>query len=273
MVLGVYMSWMRRLLWVGLPAFTAFVAYAEEPAMTAAQIKQVVRSESITIPMPGEFFAAIDKQGRPNWTQLIRTTAPSTTTNRAQMALTLGTLVADGFVAVEAQDSQAVKNIGKDIINLAKKLNVSQTVLGRGSSINDFAENNDWNALREELEATQNEVKLSMAEQKDQSLIILVTLGAWIRGTEIVSGLVEATYTPQTARVLRQPAIADYLLSQIAQLPATMQADPLIVQLRSGLEQSIVVVKEPTPTDQNIRDLHKIMSTMASEIAQGGKES
>ena len=32
---------------------------------------------------------------------------------------------------------------------------------------------------REELEATQNEVKLSMAEQKDKDLVILVTVGAW----------------------------------------------------------------------------------------------
>jgi hypothetical protein len=30
---------------------------------------------------------------------------------------------------VEAQDGQSVKNIGKEIINLAKKLNVSQSVL------------------------------------------------------------------------------------------------------------------------------------------------
>ena len=72
---------------------------------------------------------------------------PENTSNRYQIALILGTLVADGYIAVEAQDSQGVKNIGKEIINLAKKLNVSQSVLGRGNSINDFAENNDWNAL------------------------------------------------------------------------------------------------------------------------------
>ena len=96
--------------------------------------------------------------------------------------------MADGYIAVEAQDSQGVKNIGKEIINLAKKLNVSQSVLGRGNSINDFADNNDWNALREELEATQNEVKLDMFEQKDNNLVTLVTLGAWIRGTETQAG-------------------------------------------------------------------------------------
>ena len=147
--------------------------------------------------MPGEFFAAINKLERPNWKQLVRTGTPEATANRAQIALVLGTLVADGYIAVEAQDGQGVKNIGKEIINLAKKLNVSQSVLGRGNSINDFAENNDWNALREELEATQNEVKLDMFEQKDSNLVTLVSLGAWVRGTELASGLIERSYTPE----------------------------------------------------------------------------
>ena len=82
--------------------------------------------------------------------------------NRAQIALNLGGLIADGFIAVEAQDSQQVKNIGTDIIKLAKALGVSENVLSRGNSINEFAENSEWDALQEELEATQNEVKTSM---------------------------------------------------------------------------------------------------------------
>lgn len=241
--------------------------------MTPDQIKQAVRIESLTIPMPGEFFAAINKQGRPNWKQLVRAGTPESTASRAQIALALGTLVADGYIAVEAQDSQGVKNIGKEIINLAKKLNVSQSVLGRGNSINDFAENNDWNALREELEATQNEVKLDMEDQKDSNLVTLVSLGAWLRGTEIVSSLVEAAYTPESARLLRQPAIIDYLLSQIATLPAGMQKDELIANIKEGLEKSLTLVSDATPNDQNIKDLHKTMADLIVQIVQNPKES
>ena len=38
---------------------------------------------------------------------------------------------------------------------------MSENVLSRGNSINEFAENSEWDALQEELEATQNEVKAS----------------------------------------------------------------------------------------------------------------
>lgn len=267
------MTRMSRLLFAALPVIASGGLMAAETPMTPEQIGSVVRVESLTIPMPGEFFAGIGKQGRPAWKSLVRVGTPETSSSRAQIALALGTLVADGYIAVEAQDSLGVKNIGKEIISLAKKLNVSQSVLGRGSSLNDFAENNDWNALREELEATQNEVKLDMEEQKDQSLITLVSLGAWLRGTDIVSGLVEAGYTPESARLLRQPAIVEYLLAEVAKLPKAMQEDELIVKVRAALEKALVCVKELTPTEQNVKDLHQTMAAAVNDIAKGSKES
>lgn len=264
------MHWMRRIFAAGLPVFLAGNLMAE-PAMTSEQIKQVIRLEIITIPMPGEFFLAINKQGRPNWTQLVRTGTPKTGASRAQIALALGSLVADGYIAVEAQDSQSVKNIGKEIINLARKLNVSQSVLGRGNSLNDFAENNDWNALREELEATQNEVKLEMEEQKDNSLITLVTLGAWVRGTQIASQLVANSYTPASARLLRQPAIIEYLLHQLATLPKGIQEDPLVADLKVALEKSLENVKMDTPGEENVKALNQAMAGIVAEIDKGPK--
>lgn len=262
-----------RLLFAALPVIASSGLWAAETPMTPEQIGSVVRVESLTIPMPGEFFAAIGKPSRPAWKSLVRVGTPETSASRAQIALALGTLVADGYIAVEAQDSLGVKNIGKEIISLAKKLNVSQSVLGRGSSLNDFAENNDWNALREELEATQNEVKLDMEEQKDQSLITLVSLGAWLRGTDIVSGLVAAGYTPESARLLRQPAIIEYLLAEVAELPKGMQEDELIVSVRAALEKALACVKETTPSEQNVKDLHQTMSAAVNDIAKGSKES
>jgi len=248
-------------------------AHAAETAMTAEQIGQVERVESITIPMPGEFFTAIGKLSRPDWKKFLRTGTPVATASRAQIALGLGTLVADGYVAVEAQDGQGVKNIGKEIINLAKKLNVSQSVLGRGNSLNDFAENNDWSALREELEATQNEVKLDMEIQKDGGLITLVTVGAWVRGMEIASGLVAETYTPEAARLLHQPAIMTYLLDQLAAVPEGMQKEPLILDLRAGLEKCQSEIAPETPSFENVTAVHEVMAEMVREIIINPEES
>src|SRR3978361_527006 len=163
------------------------VAAPESTSLTADQLAKAVKSDTLTIPTPGELFAALTKPGKPNWASQYRVPIPMTYSNRAQIALNLGGLIADGFIAVEAEDSQQVKNIGTDIIKLAKALGVSENVLSRGNSINEFAENSEWDALQEELEATQNEVKTSMQSHSDQDLVILVSLGGWIRGTQAVS--------------------------------------------------------------------------------------
>ena len=127
-------------------------------------------------------------------------------------------MIADGFIAVEAKDGQQVKNIGADIIKLAKALGVSEKLLGRGSSINEFAEHNEWDTLQEELEATQNEVKSAMQSHADQDLVILVTLGGWIRGTQVVTAAIVKDYSENNARVLRQPALVHLMQSKINEI-------------------------------------------------------
>ena len=255
--------------------FSAGLLMATEP-LTKEQIKSAVHSEAVTFPTPGEFFAAMDDQGQPNWTQLFAPKSAGTTSSREQMALMLGVLVADGYIAVEARDGQGVKNTGKEIINLAKKLNVSQSVISRGNSINDFAENNDWSALREELEATQNEVKLSMAEQKDKDLVILVTVGAWIRGTQVASDFIAKNYTPGLAGLLRQPAIVEDLLAEMGRLPDRMQKQPLISEVEQKLRDILALVhtKDRTPLAPGaVNDVSATMNSLVNDIAKGNKDS
>ena len=192
------------------------------PTASAAQLSpaekaQAIKTDSVTIPTPGELFAALAKPGKPDWAGRYRGPIAMNYKTRAQIALNIGGLIADGFIAVEAQDTQQVKNIGGDIVKMAKALGVSESILSRGNSINQFAENDEWSTLQEELEATQNEVKASMQSHRDQDLVILVSLGGWIRGTQVVSGVVAKNYDEKLGQVLRQPELLRFIRSKIAQ--------------------------------------------------------
>ena len=268
------MSMRCALLAIVLAVFPAGFAPASE-SMTKEQIQSAVVSDAITIPTPGEFFAAMDEHGQPTWSQMFVPKTAANTASREQMALMLGVFVADGYLAVEAQDGQGVKNTGKEIINLAKKLNVSQSVLGRGNSISDFAENNDWSALREELEATQNEVKLSMVDQKDKDLVILVTVGAWVRGTQVAAEFISKNYSPGFAGILRQPAIVEYLLSELDHLPEKIREGPVIVDLRQklGTVLPLVQTKDRAPLAPDaVKELAATMISLVNAISAGGKQ-
>lgn len=242
---------------------------ADSEALTPAEMSGAVVLDEVSLPTPGEFFAAINKLDRPNWSQLAaRKPGPLATSNRAQTSLNLGVRVADGFIAVEAQDGQQVKNTGKDIIDLAKGLGVSQSILARGNSLSDFAESNDWNALKEELDATENEVKLQMAAQKDEELISLVTIGAWLRGVQAASGVVKGNYTPEAARLLRQPAVVEILVARIDALPERLKTDELVGKVRNGLlEIKAAVAPAEPPSAETVAGVQQVTTTLVDAIS------
>src|SRR4029453_19675260 len=101
---------LTRLSLIGLIGGILTAVSAETERVPAVQLEKAVRSDSISIPTPAELFAALGKPGKTNWANQYRGPMPMTYRNRAQMALNLGGLIADGFIAVEAKDSQQVKN-------------------------------------------------------------------------------------------------------------------------------------------------------------------
>ena len=255
-----------------LALFTGVCAAAgagDSGHLTADQMAKAARTDSFSIPTPGELFAALGKPGKTNWSGQYRGPLPVTYRNRAQIALNLGGLIADGFIAVEAKDGQQVKNIGSDIIKLAKALGVSEKLLGRGSSINEFAEHNEWNTLQEELEATQNEVKSSMQSHADQDLVILVTLGGWIRGTQVVTGAIMKNFNERSATVLRQPALVHLMKSKIDEISPELRAEPLVKDVSEQLGQiEKLVAFQPgkPPSEDDVRKVNEAVRKVMTEI-------
>jgi hypothetical protein len=231
---------------------------AETGHIPADQLVKAARSDSISIPTPGELFAALEKPGKTNWAAQYRGPIPVTFRNRAQIALNLGGLIADGFIAVEAKDSQQVKNIGSDIIRLAKALGVSEKLLSRGNSINEFAENNQWDTLHEELEATQNEVKSSMQSHADEDLVILVTLGGWIRGTQVVTSSILQNYDERSAKALRQPALVHFMQSKISEVSPELRNERLVKDVSEELTRIEKLVSFPAGKAPNVDEVRKV---------------
>jgi hypothetical protein len=247
------------------------LAVGAPATLSPAEIAQAAKVDSLTIPTPGEFFAALGKIGKPNWKDEYRAPIPTAYTSRPQAALDLGSLIADGYIAVEAEDSQQVKNTGRDIISIAKTLGVSQSLINRGNSIADFAENNEWSTLREELEATQNEVKLAMQEQHDDELVTLVTTGGWLRGTEVVSDWISKNYTPEAARLLREPGIAAFLKAKFAGLSVKTQDDDTVRLVKDRLSAIQTLISLPPAqilTLDQVKQLHKVSAEVVEKISK-----
>ena len=137
---------------------------------------------------------------------------------------------------------------------------MSENILARGNSISQFAENDEWPALQEELEATQNEVKASMQSHRDQDLVILVSLGGWIRGTQVVTSVVLKNYSEQLAQVLREPELLRFIHAKLGQVSPEVLNDPLVKSVDHQLQDVEKLVATPFGTSLSADEVKQLQS-------------
>jgi hypothetical protein len=193
--------------------------------------------DDVVVPVPSEIFRVLDRLGKPHWEDVLRPSkslakAPG---EQAQTALLLGTVIAEGFIAVEATNTAEVKEIGKNVLNLAKALGVGKEVTKRTTSILDLAGKSDWVGVRKELDGALSDVKAAMIKLDSEPLSQLVSLGGWLRGTEALTTVVSKSYTKDGAELLHQPLLLDYFEKRIANMKPKFKANPAVSKVQKGL--------------------------------------
>src|SRR4051794_16024486 len=104
---------MKKTLFVAFGAL-ASVAFAEVPqSIDVTGFGGAKMVDEVVIPVPTEIFGVLEKVGpKPRWKETqhpLQGKVLKPMATREQTALLLGTIIAEGFVAVEAEDSEEVK--------------------------------------------------------------------------------------------------------------------------------------------------------------------
>ena len=172
-----------------LAALPSATLAAEPPR--SIDVKRLSKNiDDVVVPLPNEIFGALNKLDSVNWKEFVRTNKGTNFTERPRIALLLGTVIADGFIAVQAEDAPSVKEIGQRVVSLAKGIGVGNSIVPHAKAITEAADRRDWPAVRQELDRTQNSVQQAMNEVRDEKLSQLVSLGGWLRGTQVLTAVV-----------------------------------------------------------------------------------
>lgn len=193
--------------------------------------------DDVVVPVPSEIFSVLDKLGEPNWRQELRKLSNASTSDRTRLSLMFGVAVAEGFVAVQAQDKKSVEDIGKEVIDLAKALGLSKSVLPHAQSILDAADKNNWPAIRKEFDLTQKTVRDTMEQMKDADLSQCVSVGGWLRGTAAVTSVVSKNFSDDRSELLNQPMLVNHFVSSISKMPSSSRKHPMLGAISKGLEE------------------------------------
>ncbi len=231
------------------------------------QFQQATQIDNVIVPVPAEIFLVLDKIGTPNWKVEMRD-VDLKIGERHQIALLLGTVIADGFVAVEATDREKVKNIGRDVLKLAGAIGVRDSVLGRSNSIIEKADKGDWQNVKRELDGALQDVRNAMSELNDDQLAHLVSLGGWLRGTEVLTSVLNKSYSKDGSDLLHQPQLLEYFLAQIKSMPPDLRKTSLVDQIRRRLTEISPLIDEAEISKQSIDKVHTITSDLVKSILQ-----
>jgi hypothetical protein len=207
-----------RLTGVLVAVLTCFGYGAETPKRV--DIRQLSKKiDDVVVPLPNEVFGALNKLGGVNWREYVRNDKGSNFTERPRIALLLGAVIADGFIAVQAEDAPTVKEIGQRVLALAKGIGVGNSITPHAKAITEAADKRNWVSVRQELDRTQNSVQQAMNEVHDEKLSQLVSLGGWLRGTEVLTAVVSKRYSEDGAELLHQPDLLSYFDTRLQSMP------------------------------------------------------
>ena len=187
--------------------------------------------------------------------------------DRAHLALCMGAVIADGFLAVASEKQSRIEQVGRTLLKLAKGLGVSDRVSKHSRSILEKALRGQWGDIKQELVRTQAEVESAMLGLKDEEIAHLVALGGWLRALEITSTVALDDYTPERARRLIQPELLDYFLDRVSTLNPNLKKTKLGQALEKNLKEVKQITTKPVDTPIEKDDVKKIRN-LARELNQ-----
>jgi hypothetical protein len=185
--------------------------------------------------VPHEVFASLDKLGGRDWARHVKHGDFRVPSGRSDQALLFGVVIANGFVAVQAEEIDEVENIGRQVLKLGKSLGVEKSVVPHAQSIIDGARGRNWDAVRRELDRTQQTVRETMERMRDDDAAELVSVGGWLGGTHALAAVLEDGYTNEGAELLRQPQLVKQLAKRFFEIPETLRDGTVLARTGNAL--------------------------------------
>lgn len=183
-----------------------------------------------TTPSIKLLFEDLDSLGTLPYDKLRRDIPEGVPRDRAVIAMSLGTLIADGFLIVQAEKVSELEDIGRAVLRQAKVLGAGTRVTAHTKSILENSGLGEWTKLKEELAKTQKDVQAEMVTLRDVDIAHLVSLGGWMRALEIVAVTASDPYSAEKAAKVQRLDTIQYFLESLNGLEPKLQENPNIVK-------------------------------------------
>lgn len=173
---------------------------------------------------PMDFLEAVGLVAKARWRQLYRPPPTTPAPERMRTAVTLGYLVGESYLCVQAEDAQQFRNNNQEVMTYCRTLGfgekVSPMLLGQAK----MAETEQWNELKIGVIEGYRVLESSLVDQRDEDLAVLLKLGVWLRTLEVVSSVVlDSTEDAHKKLCVGSPALIEELRSDYTKMDESVR--------------------------------------------------
>ena len=198
--------------------------------------------------------------------------------DRSKLALSLGGLLADGFLAVEAEKLLDLEPVGRSLLKHAKILGAGTRLSEHTNSILEHGALGDWGGLKLELAKTQKDVEKEMVMIRDVDAAHLISLGGWLRALEIGCAASLEPFDAKKAAVLARADLAEYFVESVQMLEDRVKDQEHMKVMLAGLriihnmldvpESKSFTAEEITALQEKVQSMNKLALAPQKAVAK-----
>ncbi len=246
-------------------------ATATETAETTTQAF-VIREAWSADQTPADFLEAVGQVTKARWRQLYRPPPPTPSPDRLRTAVTLGYLMGESFLCIQAADTQQFRNNNQELITYCRTLGFGEKVSPMLLAQAKMAEDGLWEELKDGVEEARKVLGQTLKDQRDEDLALLFKIGVWLRTLEIVSSLVlESPDSDVCGLCVGSPLLIDEMRNEFAILPEVMRENEEVVRelgmLLDFLWRNWARSADVQPPPEVVRQTHERLAQTARKVS------
>lgn len=245
--------------------------FRDDSALDDSHANQELGINVYTAPSISKIFDQLDNLPAIPEPYVLRNRPEKLPTDAGSLALEMGYLLADGFIAVRSGHMNDIKPIALDLTRYGKAMGVGEKMNVHSASLLEHAEKGQLEEFKKILAATQSDVNAELADLRDPDLAHLLALGGWVRALDASAAAICERFDATQAAVIFYPDAPAYFDEMLGCLNPTT-AKKLHVAEMSKLLQELVkdmtLAEGEQPTPEKVRKLQET-ATRLSTLAVG----
>lgn len=224
-----------------------------------------------TAPSISKIFAQLDNLPAIPEEYVLRRRPENLPMDAGKLALEMGYLLADGFIAVRSGHMNDIKPIALDLSRYGKAIGVGEKMNTYSASLLEHAEKGQLEEFKRILTSTQEAVNEELTALRDPDLAHLLALGGWVRALEASAVAIEQRFDAGQAAIIFYPDAPAYFNEILSGLHPRTAKRLRVANMSGHLEQlasRMTLAPGETPTPDKVRAIRESAAAI-STIAVG----